>query len=45
MTKPQLTATDLATLFYAFNRHDIDGVIADMRAKQPVWHWIREKPA
>jgi ketosteroid isomerase-like protein len=28
MTKPQLTATDLAALFDAFNRHDIDGVMA-----------------
>ena len=28
MTKPQLTAGDLAALFDAFNRHDIDGVMA-----------------
>jgi ketosteroid isomerase-like protein len=28
MTTPQITATDLATLFDAFNRHDIDSVMA-----------------
>ncbi|MGP2490744.1 nuclear transport factor 2 family protein [Mesorhizobium sp. PUT5] len=28
MTKPQLTATDLGALFDAFNRHDIDAVMA-----------------
>ncbi len=28
MNKPQLDATDLAALFDAFNRHDIDGVMA-----------------
>lgn len=27
MTEPQLTAADLAALFDAFNRHDIDGVM------------------
>mgnify|MGYP001074657810 CR=1 FL=1 len=28
MTKPQLAAADLAALFDAFNRHDIEGVMA-----------------
>ncbi len=28
MTKPQLTASDLAALFDALNRHDIDAVMA-----------------
>ncbi len=28
MTTPQLTAADLAALFDAFNRHDIDGIMA-----------------